>query len=442
MPGGFWGQFFVVMAVIFILGFFLDFIEIAVVVVPIVAPILLSDPEANITAVWFGVMVGLNIQTSFLTPPFGFALFYLRSVADKAIQTLQIYRGVVVFIGLQLLALVIVGYYPSLVNYLPKRLNLTSQTAPPPKNPALQQCLEEYLLDVYSREEIVLNQAIYKMNALNLSELSQNYAKKLKVSFDKAGQSYGLLQNIMTERQKREDYAIGYRPIHQEARAIEAKIRKIEKDIIAYENRNDLSPQDNENMALLIERIDELKALIPANWQQARQQYVDLTKNITTAQRKYQRNVDDSYQTIIQAINVINAAPVLQKYIVELEKLAVIIDNESFKDAGLAIKNNQSLLNNIADSSKIRSLLSKARKDLKKKKTARAMKNYQKALDMAKKELLWRRKAQTNILLDLQGFEQSIRHHIGVRSQKRLNSEQAADVASCLAHHRDISLEF
>jgi tripartite ATP-independent transporter DctM subunit len=75
LPGGFWSKFLIVMAVIFVLGFFLDFIEIAVVVVPIVAPILLADPSANITAVWLGVMIGLNIQTSFLTPPFGFALF-------------------------------------------------------------------------------------------------------------------------------------------------------------------------------------------------------------------------------------------------------------------------------------------------------------------------------------------------------------------------------
>ena len=78
LPGGFWTQMFTVMLVIFLLGFFLDFIEIAVVVVPIVAPILLMDPSSNVTAVWLGVMIGLNVQTSFLTPPFGFALFYLR----------------------------------------------------------------------------------------------------------------------------------------------------------------------------------------------------------------------------------------------------------------------------------------------------------------------------------------------------------------------------
>ena len=121
MPGGFWTQFFIVMAVIFILGFFLDFIEIAVVVVPIVAPILLSDPGANVTAVWLGVMIGLNLQTSFLTPPFGFALFYLRGVAPAIVKTVQIYKGVIPFIGLQILALVIVGLYPPLVNYMPNR---------------------------------------------------------------------------------------------------------------------------------------------------------------------------------------------------------------------------------------------------------------------------------------------------------------------------------
>ncbi|MGB1792231.1 MAG: TRAP transporter large permease, partial [Paracoccaceae bacterium] len=143
LPGGFWTQFVIVMAVIFVLGFFLDFIEIAVVVVPIVAPILLADPGANITAVWLGVMIGLNIQTSFLTPPFGFALFYLRGVAPAVVRTIEMYRGVIPFILLQLLALGIVGNYPQLVNYLPNRSNLLSESAPPPRNPRLQFCMDQ-----------------------------------------------------------------------------------------------------------------------------------------------------------------------------------------------------------------------------------------------------------------------------------------------------------
>ena len=160
LPGGFWTQFVVVMAVIFFLGFFLDFIEIAVVVVPIVAPILLADPSANITAVWLGVMIGINIQTSFLTPPFGFALFYLRGVAPVIVETLHIYRGAAVFIFLQLIGLAVAGAFPSLVNYLPNRVYLSSETAPPPMNPKLQHCLEEHVFAYYDANRGELRAAI------------------------------------------------------------------------------------------------------------------------------------------------------------------------------------------------------------------------------------------------------------------------------------------
>ncbi len=149
LEGGFWIQFIVVMAVMFVLGFFIDFLEIAVVVVPIVAPILLADPGANVTAVWFGVMVGLNLQTSFLTPPFGFSLFYLRGVAPPIVKTLDIYRGSIPYIGLQVVALVIVALTPAIVNYLPTRISLSADTAPPPINPRMQYCIEEYLFDYY-----------------------------------------------------------------------------------------------------------------------------------------------------------------------------------------------------------------------------------------------------------------------------------------------------
>ena len=85
-------------------------------------------------------MLGLNLQTSFLTPPFGFALFYLRGVSPPEVQTTQIYRGAVAFIGLQIIGIMIAASYPPIVNYLPNRTYLTSDTAPPPVNPKIQQC--------------------------------------------------------------------------------------------------------------------------------------------------------------------------------------------------------------------------------------------------------------------------------------------------------------
>lgn len=105
-----------VMLVMFILGFFLDFIEITFVVVPIIAPILL---KLGVDPVWLGVMFAMNLQTSFLTPPFGFALFYLRGVAPPEVKTSQIYKGVLPFILIQIAALIVLSIFPELVTWLP-----------------------------------------------------------------------------------------------------------------------------------------------------------------------------------------------------------------------------------------------------------------------------------------------------------------------------------
>ena len=109
----------VVMLTIFLLGFFLDFIEITVIIIPTVAPALLS---LGLDPVWLGIMVAINLQTSFLTPPFGFSLFYLRGVAPASVHTLQIYKGVAPFILLQLLMLGILWFWPELATELPKRV--------------------------------------------------------------------------------------------------------------------------------------------------------------------------------------------------------------------------------------------------------------------------------------------------------------------------------
>ena len=119
LPGGVLGAFFVVMLVIFLLGFILDFIEITFVVVPIVGPVLLA---MGLDPVWLGVMIALNLQTSFLTPPFGFSLFYLRGVTPRSVPTRVMYKGVLPFIIIQLLMLVIAYQWPALITWLPAQL--------------------------------------------------------------------------------------------------------------------------------------------------------------------------------------------------------------------------------------------------------------------------------------------------------------------------------
>ncbi|MCB1476124.1 MAG: TRAP transporter large permease subunit [Rhodobiaceae bacterium] len=123
IPGGALGAMLGVMLLMFVLGFFLDFLEIVFVVVPLVAPVLLKMemPDGNpMSPVWLGIMMAVNLQTSFLTPPFGFALFYLRGVAPPQVSTMDIYRGIIPFVLIQLISLVVLWYFPAIATALPK----------------------------------------------------------------------------------------------------------------------------------------------------------------------------------------------------------------------------------------------------------------------------------------------------------------------------------
>jgi tripartite ATP-independent transporter DctM subunit len=116
LPGGVMTFMIVSMLIVFLLGFFIDFFEICFIVIPLFVPVALA---LGIDMIWFGVVMGANLQTSFLTPPFGFALFYLRGVAPPEIKTTDIYRGVIPFIFVQVAVLILVVIFPSLVTFLP-----------------------------------------------------------------------------------------------------------------------------------------------------------------------------------------------------------------------------------------------------------------------------------------------------------------------------------
>lgn len=117
VPGGAFGAVMAVMIVMFVLGFFMDTIEIVLIVIPITAPVIIA---MGVNPVWLGVMIGVNLQTAFLTPPVGFALFYMRAVAPASITTGDIYRGIIPFVGLQLIAIALLWMVPQLATWLPK----------------------------------------------------------------------------------------------------------------------------------------------------------------------------------------------------------------------------------------------------------------------------------------------------------------------------------
>ena len=455
LPGGFYGKFIVVMAVIFVLGFFLDFIEIAVVVVPIISPILLADPTANVTAVWLGVMIGVNMQTSFLTPPFGFALFYLRGVAPPEVKTIEMYKGVVPFIMLQLLALGIVGFYPSLVNYLPNRVYLTSETAPPPQNPRLQLCLEEHLFTVYDSDGQAIKGAIDKASGLDLSYLPEKIQKSFTKGLGDAGMSFEMIEKVRAAQAAYQANLSSYEPLHRDvreqqklARIAGAKIPGLERRLRRLSGDPDTANETLDSLKAEIEALrseqDKLLQQVPANWEDSRKQHLALEKAETTARRNYRRTVDSAYEPVKEILTIVGATEALTALDGEIRGLAAVIQNDPGEQAMEKIKAVEGLIGDVAGASTIRSRLSKARRAMRGDEPDRekAMGEYTQALETFDAEQAWRKRAAAELLPGLNEYNDAIKGTIGVRLQSRLTTDLATTVAACLSNHRDISLSF
>ena len=454
LPGGFITKFVVVMAVIFILGFFLDFIEIAVVVVPIIAPILLADTSANVTGVWLGVMIGVNMQTSFLTPPFGFALFYLRGVAPKIVKTIQMYIGVVPFITLQLIGLAIVGMYPPLVNYLPNRVNLTSETAPPPRNPRISACVEENLFRVYDRDKELIKGAIREAKGMNLGFLPEKQRTGLKESFQAADKTFGLVSKVKTAKKDLDNYIPGYRPLHRQVRNLQGNVRRIGEEIKEMEiqlRRLTRDGIENNAVATAKSRIELLKASqaaiksqIPQQWKEMRKRYQKLAKAEANARRKYRRNVDDAYDAIPGILSIIADAEKLAVLESSIKSLDKVIASNAGEETQKVIRKVEIALGKVAGSSAIKNKISRVRRSLRgrKPKPDKAFSELNKGLKIFASEVTWRKRAQSEIEPQLKAYNEAIRLNIGLRQQERLTSDQASEVATCQSVHKDISLSF
>ena len=448
LPGGFWAQFFVVMLVIFLLGFFLDFIEIAVVVVPIVAPILLADPGANVTAVWLGVMIGVNMQTSFLTPPFGFALFYLRGVASKAISTLAIYSGVIPFIGLQLFALVIVGSFPQLVNYLPNRFYLSSYNAPPPLNPKLQACVEDYLAEELVAQRPMLEQAISDFEAIDTSALPKNWSSALADVPETAREVFTRLDDVNADFAALAETEVTYASMHSSVRTLERQIRLLEGGIKSLKKQaRGLDDEDqiaslNAEMTELEGDIAELDAQIPAQWSDAQDAYQGQLKTLSVSQRKYRKAMDDGFQPVRDLIAVIGEKEGLVAFAPRLEAVLTELESLSDADAATTIKAFEAEMKAVAGINPVKSLMSKARRDLSKKKSEKGRAKLAEVQAVMDDEIAWRDAASQSVLTALITYSEATAATIGLRSQPRLPAEIVPRISSCKALHRDISLRF
>ena len=455
LPGGFTTKFVVVMAVIFLLGFFLDFIEIAVVVVPIVAPILLADPAANVTAVWLGVMIGVNMQTSFLTPPFGFALFYLRGVAPPEVRTMQIYRGVVPFILLQLTGLAIVGFFPYLVNYLPNRVQLTSETAPPPVNPLLQVCLERYVFDQYALDTDALRASIERARALDVSYLPEANRAALAEGFEAALATFGLVDAVRQANAELDDELSAYRALHREVRALQRDMLEIAEQIEEQAETLDRLRRSGAALEGDVARLEQdierlsserraIEALIPDQWEASRERYLARAETAKKARLRYRRNVDDAYEPVQEMRLVIAQAEALAALAGQVLGLAGIIADDRAAQAIEIIKAAEKALRTIAGTSPITAKLSKARRALKGAEPDREMAQvlWLEALALFEAENAWRRRTAKELAAGLDAYDEAIKSNIGLRRQDKLTGDQAAFIAACRSTHVDISLSF
>ena len=453
LPGGFWTQFFIVMLVIFILGFFLDFIEIAVVVVPIVAPILLADPSANITAVWLGVMIGLNIQTSFLTPPFGFALFYLRGVAPAVVKTVSMYKGVIAFIGLQLTALVIVGFYPPLVNYLPNRVSFLSETAPPPRNPKLQYCLEDYV-GTQLNDTSTVPKAIADGKALDLSVLPAGMARDLNKGFE---DGEGALMSIVAAANAEAAVQAAsdvYRPQQSIVRSIEKQIRQLKEEASELKKifKRLRDESESEKRAKLEAKHDALMAkanalyeTIPETWIEVHKEFAKLTAAEQKARTTYRRQADSTWQAAKEVLAVLDSNNAFAELKVPLGELRAFIETTPEADAFETVDALEDRFAEIKGAGDIKSALGKAERALKDKRNPnrdKALTEYDKAMQEYDAQAAWRTTADVTLRLPLTAYLDEIRGTLGIRQQDRLTREQALFMAKCNAKHRDISLNF
>ena len=358
------------------------------------------------------------------------------------------------FIGLQLLALVITGFFPSLVNYLPNRTYLTSESAPPPMNPRIQPCLEEQVLTLYANQETSLVAAIDAMASVDASYMSSAANQVLQDSLGKARDTFVKVDNIYQAKAELTDFSKGYEALHYQVRDIQFNVRNnkrlVEDAQLQLRRLEDISLNDNRRAALEA-KIDDLgrfnellEASIPQEWATQRPMFEKLNKTEKQSRTQYRRNVDEAYEGIQELRLWISQAPELAQMKNDLAALALSIEQLDAKSAMAAIKLQEQQLGELAGVSSIKSKLSKTRRALKGSKydPEKAKGLHNQAMQMLDAEIVWRERALTDLAPALMSYDMAIKESIGLRLQERMSDDLATTVSACMATHKDISLQF
>ncbi|MEM7256956.1 MAG: C4-dicarboxylate ABC transporter permease, partial [Pseudomonadota bacterium] len=354
---------------------------------------------------------------------------------------------------LQLFALGIVGYYPQLVNYLPKRLQLTAETAPPPRNPKLQHCVEQYVTEQFADNSADIRSAIDKASALDYSILPTKLAKSVTSSFDEAGKTFDLLTQSNRAAVSIDDASGDFRPIHQQVRDIRTAANRYDQEIkeLSTELRRLPDNATDADRAAIQSHIDELtqakadvEATTPDTWDQTRADFTALQQQERDLRRDYRKAADKGYSPIAELQQILAGTPALKALDGEIAGLIEHVKANPPEASIDLLSAASKQFGDIDGASKIKSEISKARKALKSKKPSqeKAIKALDKAQIEYDEQMVWRDKAEQTLAATVAEYEEAIRSTIGLRQQSKLTRPQALYVAACDAGHRDISLNF
>jgi hypothetical protein len=376
-------------------------------------------------------------------------------VAPLNVKTISIYKGVVAFICLQLIALAIVGYYPQMVNYLPNRMSFLSATSPPPRNPKLQICLEEYVTSTIDKNKQEVSHAINNAKAIDLSFLPIKIQNNLTSAFDSAEDAIASLNDIKLTSEIVRSNSYDYKPKLRKVRKIESEIKWYEKETKLLKNSLNYLKSDADKIARLqikdqiikyeIE-IEHLSSKIPNSWAGTYKSFKKLTKEETNARRMYRKSADKSFATVFEFISVLDANSNFFEKNDEIKALKeqILIAKLFPKEAELFAKNLKTKFSKITGATKISSALRKVQKQLKPSKIniEKALMAYEKVQKLYDEQTLWRLNAHKTIRPSLLTYLDSISETLGSRQMPKLSRSQALYLAKCNSGHRDLSLSF
>ncbi len=382
-------------------------------------------------------------------------MFYLRGVAPGEVKTTSIYKGVIPFIALQLLALAIVGYLPSLVNYLPTRLSLLGQQAPPPINPKLQTCIEETVFTQFQSDGERIRSAIGEAKTLNLSNLPPKLAKSFSDGLAKAEDTFKLLDDIKATEADLDKAVPEYSPLHVQVREIQRDIRKAEEEQKRLRTALSRTRGDDDKAKAARERlqaridmdtasIETLKSRVPADWVDRNKAFKLLLNADKKARTTYRRNTDQSYKPVLDLVEIFETTGALAELAPDFAELMKHADAGDPKAVSEAAKALTVKLGPIADTNEInQALRNVSRHADRSPDNLPELKNLLvEANRVYDEQARWRTAAKADLGEGVAQYEAAIRDTIGLRSLRRLPEDTALNVAACMSHHTDVSLSF